>query len=109
MTNCACLYTKSEYKDLIVEAFHHWRDPVKHDDNKYWFCYRYYGMHFKDKNIMSFHRYNDECEGWFDPYTLKMYPTFDRNEQAILKATLDEISLETHWKGDQGFSQRREE
>lgn len=92
-TNCACLYTESEYKDLIVEAHHHWRDPVKHDDNRYWFCCRYCGLRFKDKNRLSFHRYNDECEGWSGPYTLKMYPTFDKNDHAILKATLDERGL----------------
>ena len=92
-TNCACLYTESEYTDLIVEAHHHWRDAVKHDDNKYWFCYRYCGMHFKDKNTMSFHRYNNEYEGWSGPYTLKMYLTFDKNNQATLKATLDERGM----------------
>lgn len=84
---------ESEYKDLIVEAHYHWKDPVKHDDNRYWFCCRYCEMHFKDKNRMSFYRYNDECEGWSGPYTLKMYPTFDNNDHAILKATLDERGL----------------
>jgi hypothetical protein len=97
MTNCrtnyVCLYTESEYKDLIVEAHHHWRDPMKHDDNMYWFCCRYCGLHFKEKNMMSFHRYNDEYEGWSGPYTLKMYPTFDKNDQASLKTILDERGL----------------
>lgn len=37
-------------------------------------------MHFKDKNMMSFHQYNDEYEGWSGPHTLKMYPTFDKSD-----------------------------
>ena len=66
---------------------------MKHDDNTYWFCCRYCGLRFKDKNMMSFYRYNDECEGWSGPYTLKMYPTFDKNDHATLKAILDERGL----------------
>ena len=66
---------------------------MKHDNYMYWFRCNYCGMHIKDKNMMSFSRYNDECEGWFGSYTLKTYSTFDKNDQATLKATLDERGL----------------
>lgn len=46
-------------------------------------------MYFKNKYRLSFHRYNDECESRFGPHTLQMYSTFDKNDQAILKAVLD--------------------
>jgi hypothetical protein len=42
---------------------------------------------------MSFHRYNNKCEGWSGPHTLKIYPTFDKNDQATLKVALDERGL----------------
>ena len=66
---------------------------MKRDNNMYWFCYRYCGMHFKEKNKMSFHRFNDQCQGWFALHTLKMYLTFDKNDQTTLKAALDERSM----------------
>ena len=66
---------------------------MKHTDNMYCYCYRYCEIRFKDKNMMSFHWYNDECEGWSGPQTLKMYPTFVKNDQTTLKVALDEHGL----------------
>ena len=94
----ACLYTESEFKDLVIEAhyncrYHYWQNPSV--EKRYYYWCKYCHQDFSDKNAISYHRYRDLCKTWrkVGKGVLKMYPTFHQSQRGASKDLLEEAGL----------------